>query len=96
MGHGLLTIEDSRSHSDTPQSVGLFWTNDRPTQRHLPDNTQHTRQASMPPTGFELTIPVSKRPQTHALDRAATGIGSNRKTAHKSVCTFIAYDTKQQ
>jgi hypothetical protein len=24
---------------------------------------------------FELTIPVSKRPQTHALDRAATGIG---------------------
>jgi hypothetical protein len=29
----------------------------------------------MPPGGFKPTIPASKRPQTHALDRAATGIG---------------------
>jgi hypothetical protein len=29
----------------------------------------------MPPAGFELAIPASERPQTHALDRAATGIG---------------------
>jgi hypothetical protein len=29
----------------------------------------------MPPAGFEPTIPVSERPQTHALDRAATEIG---------------------
>jgi hypothetical protein len=29
----------------------------------------------MPPAGFETTIPVSERPQTHALDRTATGIG---------------------
>jgi hypothetical protein len=29
----------------------------------------------MPPVAFEPTIPVSERPQTHALDRAATGIG---------------------
>jgi len=27
----------------------------------------------MPPVGFEPTIPASQRPQTHALDRAATG-----------------------
>jgi hypothetical protein len=26
--------------------------------------------------GFETTIPATKRPQTYALDRAATGIGS--------------------
>ena len=31
----------------------------------------------MPPAGFEPTIPASEQPQTHALDRAATGIGSN-------------------
>ena len=31
------------------------------------------RQTSMPPVGFEPTISVSKRPQTYALDRAATG-----------------------
>jgi hypothetical protein len=29
----------------------------------------------MPPTGFELTIRASERPQTHALDRATAGIG---------------------
>ena len=27
---GLLIIEASRSHSDTPQSVGLLWTSDQP------------------------------------------------------------------
>jgi hypothetical protein len=29
----------------------------------------------MPPVGFEPTILVSEQPKTHALDRAATGIG---------------------
>jgi len=29
MGRGLLIHEVSRSHSDTPQSVGLLWTRDR-------------------------------------------------------------------
>jgi hypothetical protein len=32
-------------------------------------------QTSMPPEGFEPAIPASERPQTHALDRAVTGIG---------------------
>ena len=30
VGQGLLIIEDSRSHSDTPYSEGLLWTSDRP------------------------------------------------------------------
>jgi len=30
VGHGLLIVEASRSHSDTPHSVGLLWTNDQP------------------------------------------------------------------
>jgi hypothetical protein len=29
----------------------------------------------MPPVGFERTISADERPQTHALDRAATGTG---------------------
>jgi hypothetical protein len=37
----------------------------------------NTTQTSMPPVGFEPTIQVSERPQTHALDCAATGIGLN-------------------
>jgi hypothetical protein len=31
-------------------------------------------KASMAPAGFETTVPASKRPQTHAFDRAAAGI----------------------
>ena len=30
----------------------------------------------MPPVGFEPTISAGERPQTYALDRAATGIGT--------------------
>jgi hypothetical protein len=37
-------------------------------------NNIHKRQTSMPPVGFEPTIPTSERPQIHALDHAATGI----------------------
>ena len=29
----------------------------------------------MPPVGFEPTIAAGERPQTYALDRAATGTG---------------------
>jgi len=29
-GQGLLTIETSRSHSDSSHSVGLLWTSDQP------------------------------------------------------------------
>jgi hypothetical protein len=34
----------------------------------------------MPPVGFEPIIPASERPQTRALDRAATGIGFDPRT----------------
>jgi len=30
----------------------------------------------MPPVGFQPSIPANEQPQTHALDRAATGIGT--------------------
>ena len=42
---------------------------------HTSPYTTNTTQTSMPPEGFEPTIPASKLPQTHALGRAATGIG---------------------
>jgi len=37
----------------------------------------------MPSAGFEPSIPASERPQTHALDRAATRIGSEPITIIK-------------
>jgi len=30
IGQGLPTVKPSRSHSDTPHSVGLLWTSDQP------------------------------------------------------------------
>ena len=68
-------IETSRSHSDTPQAVGLLWTSDSPTYRLLPYNTQHSQQIDIHATaGFEPATPAIARPQTDALDYAATGI----------------------
>ena len=69
-GEGLLIVEDSRSHSDAARSVGILWTRDR-----LVAETSTLQQTSMPPAGFEPTIPASERLQTHALVRAATGSG---------------------
>ena len=43
----------------------------------------------MPPAGFEPAIPASERPQTDALGRAATGIGSDvRKRTVNSKYVF--------
>ena len=40
----------------------------------------------MPPVGFEPTISAGERPQTYALDRAASGIG------HKNCIIRFSYD----
>jgi hypothetical protein len=39
---------------------------------YLKTHNIHKRQTSMPPAGYEPTIPASERLQTHALDQAAT------------------------
>ena len=57
-----------------PQSVGLLWTSDQLVAET--STSQHTtRQTSIPLVGFEPKISVGERPQTYALDRAATGTG---------------------
>ena len=45
----------------------------------LTTHNNHNRKTSMPPVGFEPTISAGERPQTYALDRAATGTGTVRK-----------------
>ena len=60
MGQGLVIVEDPRSHSDTPHSVGLLWTGDRPVAV-ISDNTQYFQQtANHAPVGFESAIPPSE------------------------------------
>ena len=43
---------------------------------YLTTHNTHNRQTSMPPVGFEPTISAGERPQTYAIDRAATGTGT--------------------
>jgi hypothetical protein len=45
----------------------------RRTDLYLTTHNTHKKQKPMPSVGFETTIPARERPQTHALDRAATG-----------------------
>jgi hypothetical protein len=52
---------------------------------YLTTHNTHNRQISMPPVGFEPAIPASQRPQTHAFDRAATGMSKN--------CAYIKPNT---
>jgi hypothetical protein len=49
VGQGLVIIEDSLSYSDTPQSVGLLWTNDQPDDEglYVITHNNHKRQISM-------------------------------------------------
>jgi len=43
---------------------------------YLTTHNTHNRQTSMAPVGFEPTISAGERPQSYALDGAATGTGS--------------------
>ena len=50
----------------------------------------------MLPVGFKPTIPTSERPQTHALDRAATGTGTSSSIgAQKSQCYTVIMPRKE-
>ena len=55
---------------------------------YLTTHNTHNRQTSMPPVEFEPTISEGERPQTYALDRAATGTGVRSDYFMKFICTL--------
>ena len=62
VGQGLLFVEASRTHSDTPHLVGLSWTSDQPyAETSLPDNTRHTQETDIHAPGGIPTRNPSKR-----------------------------------
>ena len=74
MGQDLLVITITHRHTTlgrTPLDEWSAWRRDL----YLTTLNTHKTQTSRPPAVFEPTIPASKRPQSHALDRVATGIG---------------------
>ena len=61
---------------------------------YLTTHNTLNRQTSMPPVGFEPTISADERPQTYALDHAATGTGiffttMDWKYFHRNESPFI-------
>ena len=58
---------------------------------YLTTHNTHNRQTSTLPVGFEPTISAGERPQTYALDRAATGTGSVQVIYHKLMYLFVGY-----
>ena len=71
MGQGPLIIEASPTHSDTPHSKDSSGRVVSPTQKPLPDNSQHSQETDSRSAGGFQTHNRSKR--AAALDRAATG-----------------------
>ena len=75
VGQTLLIFEGSQTHSFGPTTLGrtpLDECSARLRDLYLTTHNTQKRQTSMLLAGFE---PASERPQTHALDHAATGIG---------------------
>jgi len=69
VGQDLLIVNASRSHSDTPQSAGLLWTNDQPDAENSTwQRNGYKRETSMSPEEFEPTISGSQQSQIHTLD----------------------------
>jgi hypothetical protein len=85
VGLGLLfVIEVSRSHTcthththkhTTLNSTPLDEGSDCRKDLYLTTHDTHTKQTSMPQSGFEPAMRASERHKTHVLDRAAIGIG---------------------
>ena len=66
-------------HTQRRTTVGrtpLYEWSARPIDLYLTTHDTHNRHTSMTLVGFEPTISAGERPQTCALDRAATGTGS--------------------
>jgi hypothetical protein len=85
MGRGLLIVEASRSHSDTPNSVWLLWTSDRPVTE-TSNNTQHSQETDIHASGGIRTHNPSKQADADPrFDRVATGIS---KTGIKIVSIY--------
>jgi hypothetical protein len=97
-------VEVPRSHTlDTRQSVGLLWTSDRPSQRPLPNNTQHSQETDIHTPGGIRTHDPSKRaaedprlrPHSHwdrPLHSTPLQINSHfifNSCRHHSVCVFL-------
>ena len=78
MEHPFLMFLDHTQRRSTVGRTPLDEWSARRRDIYLTAHNTHKRPISMPPVGFEPTISAGERPQTYALDRAATGTGTFR------------------
>jgi len=90
VGQAPLIIDDSRSHSITYTTLGRISLDEWSARRRgLYLTKQQSQETEIPaPRGSEPAIPASERPQTHALDRPATG-STNYVCVCVCVCVYI-------
>ena len=89
----ILVPDHIQGHTHT-HSVGLLWTSDRPVaETSAWQQTTHNRQTSISLAGLKPKIPADKRVQTHALERATTGIGQGKFCRVEYVC-YIRHHIK--
>jgi hypothetical protein len=81
----------THTHKQTHHTLGSTSLDEGLAQRKdLYLTTRNTRQTSMPPVRIEPAIATSERPQTHALELAATEIGTIL-----IIPTFLFYEKKK-
>ena len=73
MASSFLRFLDHTQRRNTVGRIPLDKWSARSRDLYLKTHNTHNRQIPMPPVGFEPTISAGERPQTYALDRAATG-----------------------
>jgi hypothetical protein len=61
-----------------------------PTQRPLPDNTQHSQEKDIhAPSGIRTCNPIRERAQTNVLDGEANGIGGGGSNIFSTLEQFL-------
>jgi len=77
VGQGLLMIEASRSHSDTPNSVGLLWTSDQPdAETSISTSAHNTHNRDIYASGGDSNPHPSKQVAADAMTWNARPLGS--------------------
>jgi hypothetical protein len=75
MASSFLRFLDHTQRRTTVDSTPLDEWSARRRDLYLTTHNTHNKQISVPPVEFKPTISAGERPQTYALDRAATGTG---------------------
>ena len=82
MASSFLRFRDHTQRRTTVGRTPLYEWSARRRDLYLTTHNTQNRQTSTPPVGFEPTIAEGERPQTYALDRAATRIGKIVNMSH--------------